>query len=664
MLARDPQTEAPAYNQSQLEFARNVLTPRAASYAVADPRLEVPRGFFDYHDGMGNREEDANPNVDTQGYEYGLYIDSGNGYIENGPTVTSTTPSNTGTIRQFFEVDVGGTRTVCALAGRYLLTLSGSTWTSRDDLGAGGSYFYRAATFRGTGDARAGVYLAVHDSADAPTTGRHWTTASTTTVFANITGVSPVTVAQHGEAIYFLDVSANNYRIRKSVDGTAAPTLSGSFLFDASGNATEMTVWDNRLLVGTTRGILAPTTGADLSTAVEELVPEMRFQYHADNCRGMTPWFQWLIVPFAQSLFRMDPETNKLQEFGPGTLPNNISEVKGQVTAVCGYREWTLFACLYDGTNSYLLRWGNWRIVDTEIGPQRIFHPGWHGALYKFASTRINAMFISAAAGGNPILHMGGTDGNIYTVTLPRFSMAWRSDSNCSFNTTNDGEVFFPIIHHGVPLEPKINLAVAMTNENLTGSTRDITVAYRTDTSSAFGGSSNIQSNGVFNTDPGSRQSFLVSVVGRMIQLKATLNTTTTATPCVLKSIAVYQTVRPTFKWRYAMQLRLGNNVQDRRLQTLGRYFAEDEQIDALYDATSGGGPVSFISLRGETNDALMTDLSIQAQPTKPGEPPEWLATVVLVQHRSTSVIGTWDRMGAYTWDNLGAYTWDQLASL
>src|SRR3990167_5561025 len=98
------------YEQTKMQFSRNVITPGAQPYAVSDPRLEAPRGFFEFGDGMGFKEENPNPELDTNGYYYGLYIDDDGRAIVNGPAVTTVIPTATSAGKQFFEFTVGGTR--------------------------------------------------------------------------------------------------------------------------------------------------------------------------------------------------------------------------------------------------------------------------------------------------------------------------------------------------------------------------------------------------------------------------------------------------------------------------------------------------------------------------------------------------------------------------
>jgi len=340
--------------------------------------------------------------------------------------------------------------------------------------------------------------------------------------------------------------------------------------------------------------------------------------------------------------------------------------VQGTPTAICGYRNWTLFVAFYNASEdaSYLMRWGAWHLLETEQGIQRVFVPGWHGALYKFTGVQILSLFVTNVPATNPRLYIGDDDGVIHYITLPRYSMAWRSDANCTFNTTNAGLVYFPQIHHGVPHEEKVNLAVVSNVENLSGATRYIDVTYRTVPTGTFGGAGNITDAGRFNSDPGQRKNFTAGVSSRMTELLATLTTTTSASPAVLKAIAVYQAVRPVFKWLYTVGLRVGDGVRDHHGQVITRYSGEDDQMDDLEAAAGAAGPVSVTTPRGEVVDVIVTDLSVQARAQHEGQPLEWVALVEAMQHRTVQNYGTYGRMEPYTYGGLEVYSYGGLEIL
>ena len=650
------------YEQTKMQFSRNVITPGAQPYAVSDPRLEAPRGFFEFGNGIGFREETATADVDTNGYYYGLYVDDDSISIVNGPKVTTVTPTATSAGKQFFEFTVDGTRKLCLVCSGHVLVRDADTaagWVNARTLTSGS----RAAVFRGH---QSGDYAFI-----AQGTGSNfwtWDGASNTTTWTQHASEHAIDFEVDSDKMWVLSRrtgGANNgYILRTAYDGGATPSLGGDFVVTELANpATDMAMFDDRLFVGSERGLFAPSllSMEELEYRSENLTPAFAYQRNADNGKGLTPWYEWMMVPMAGGLFRYDADGG-FNEFGLGTLQDNRSEVQGIPTAGCGYRNWSYFQAFYNAAEdaSYLMRWGQHQWLDTQEGPQRVFVPGWHGALWKLAGARIDAMMVTEVS-GSPRLYMADDNGLVYYLDLPRYSMSWQSDTNCRYNTSNPGEVYFPTIHHGVRFEPKANLAVAMTCENLSGSTLYIDVTYRLTPTSAFGGGTNLDSNGRFNTDPGQRLSFNTDVSSRMTDLKATLTTTDNTTPCVLKSIALYQCVRPTYKWIYTFALRLGPDVISHAAHSLRRFFGEAAQIDSLENSGSTASPVVLVTPRGERVSVLVTDLKLKAKNRRhPHDPLEWTAYVEAMQHGSLTVFGTWSSLGNYTWDYVYGYTWSQ----
>ena len=657
------------FEMKKMQFSRNVVTPAGQPYAVADPKLEAPRGFFSFENGMGFREEDPSADRDTAGYYYALYADCDGTSFVNGPLITTVTPTQTGGIRQFFEMVSGGTRRLCALASRYCLVRtadSAAGWGLGQDFGVG-AVSDRVAVFRGTQGAD-NAYVAMGTG----TNYWHWSGASNTTTWTQHASEAVISFVTDVDKVWALSRrtgGANNgYILRNFFDGGTAPTLGGGFVVtELSNPAVDMAMFNDRLYIATERGLFAPSveTMEDLAFQADYLTPAFAYQRNADNGRGLTPWFEWLIVPMAGSLFRYGAD-GSFPEFGLGALPDNRSEVQGICTAAAGYRNWTLFATFYNAVEdaSYLMRWGNWNWINTNEGPKRVFVPGWNGALAKFSGVQINALFISEVSGG-PRLWLGDDDGNIHYITLPRYSMSWLSDTASRYNTSNPGQVYFPDIYHGIRFEPKANLAIAATSENLDTSAQYVDVTYRLLATGAFGGAANIDGSGRFTVSPGQRRNFTVGVSSRMIGLLATLTTTDNTTPAVLKSIAVYQCVRPTWKWIFNFAVRMGQNVINRVAGRVGRFFGEAEQRSSLEDSGTSASPVTFITPQGASYSVLVTDVMFKAKNRRnANEPLEWTAYIEAMQHDALDLFGTWDSVSRYTWSYVANYSWGQIGNI
>lgn len=640
-LATDPTTGAPAWSQRKMPFSRNVVTPAAVPYLQGDPKYEVPRGFFRFHHGMGFKEENMRVDEDTFGYEYMLYGDSGNGYIENGPAVTSVTPTTTAAGVKLLELVVDTTRKIIAVTTRYVLVRdadSAAGWVVSRDFG--GNVITDAAVFRGTAAARTCLIVAVSGAA-------LWTwdgTTNTTTWTQDASGDQATALGQIREELWR---APNNYQISKTTDGGAAATWGAAFTAcDRAITITSIAGFDNRLIVGTDQGLYSPTATED---DVEELTPAFRYQRRATNCVGMKPWWDSLYVPMGGSLFRYQTDGG-FPEIGLGTLQDNTSEVQGLPTALAGYNNWTLFAAFYNQVEdaSYLLRWGNQQLFETDAGTERVFVPGWHGALYKWDGIQIKDMLVTEVPDGTPYLYLIDDDGGIHTIILPRWSMEWHGDSRCRANTTNHCEVFFPRIYHGVPYEMKANLSIGVLGDNLVAATRYIAVTYRTTPTASYGGGATIQDGGIFEVDPGERKDLLTNVSSALMQLKATLVTTTATTPTILRSIAVYQSIRPSFKWIFTAGLRVSDDAVMPQGYPVGRFFGEGDQYNILEDVASSVGPVPIVTPRNEEFDVLVTDVATVATARTNDGPLDWLSQVEMIQHRTSnsgSASATW-RLG------------------
>jgi hypothetical protein len=662
----DTQEGGYAYTQSKMPYPPAPVTPKAQDYATADPLLETPRGFFRFDNGMGFTEEKNNE--DTDGYLYGLYIDSGSGYIINGPAVTSVTPAETDSVLQFSEFNVAGTDRLIAITQSFALYRNGAgDWIKSKGFSSGGVTTQSlnggfsggfAAVFAGT---QTRDYLFV---AQSTTDGYQiWDGVTATTTWTSKTDYAFKLFATYHDYLMGVSLETDGYYIHKTFNGGSSPTWGAGFkVTDLSNPVTSITVFNDSLYIGTERGLYTVVQEGDFAIYMEDITPAFGNQPSSQNCKPTICWWDKMYVPVVGTIFEFGSD-GAFKEMGLGALRNNTSEVQGNCVSMAGYKNQTLFACFYNSTEdaTYLMRWGGWRVQETNTGTERVFIPGWHGALYKFDGVSVNAMGISDIAGGNPRLWLGDDDGIIHYFVLPRYNMDWRGDTNCRFNIDNPGEVFLPSIHHGVPYEVKSNMGIALISEGLTAS-NTITVAYRVDPASSYE-TTNIVNSGIFTSSPGQRLNFSVSTVGRLIDIKATLTNTSATSPCVMKAVAIYQAIRPTFKWVYKASLVISDGVVDNYHHTDGRSMSAEDLLTILENAANNTGTISIVTPSGDSVDVLVTNLDIELRRNNLGRR-EWIANIEMLQHASNAVSGTYGRTELRTYAELEAYLYSTIETL
>lgn len=487
-----------------------------------------------------------------------------------------------------------------------------------------------------------------------------WDMATATTTWTQHASLRAIDFKTYRSGLWMLNTDSDGrYQVQKCLDGGTAPTWGGAFVVaDASNQCTSLEIVNDQLFVRSAQGLLAVASGEN--DVIEITGGAFKYTYTAPNNCAMAGFQQYLLVPLYRSLFAYDTVNGTMDEIGLGTLRRNDSPVAGVPTAMAPYANWFVYTAFYNPANStaYLMKWGTWKMYVTMFSPvpRRAFVPAWHGALWE-QSSQINAMFVSEVS-GTPRLYFGDAAGNISYFGLPRNGPDPTCDTgSCSFNTSTPFQAYMPGITKGNPGVNKAQLGVEVTGQNL-----NLTVSYRTDLVSAYGGSSNLQNAGVFNSDPGGRQNWDIGVVSRWLDILATGTATDSTHPCILKTLVAYQAVRPVFKWLYTFRVRIGSAVVNRN-GSIMRGMATADWLNALLNQQETG-PVELITPDGTATLALMTDFKIDPVYWEQDGDIEYSATIQMMQHEPELTAGEHAHLANYTHQALANYTHAGLTQL
>lgn len=663
------------WSQEEMKYSPPAATPQAEPYTL-QRNFEVPQTFRGWTAGAGFRtqSESSTPTEDILGYYEGHFIDKYGMYMGNAAAPTAVTPTETDAVNggnQFIEFTVGGTRKLVCAMGRYVKVRDGDTaggWVTAKDLGSGNK-ITGMAVFRGAQSSDF-LFIAYQNSSGVAQTYQVWDGTSNTSTFSASTsvGLAPkgVDFRRWRDRIWVLYQDANGrWSQASSQDGGVAATwLNGGYIEDSTTTCRFMVTALDHLL---TQSTLGPLDRADDVVVIAKALmgDTFRDQYLAMNsCRPVVFGTSTVIFWTANSWYRLDLVTGQTEEIGPGTMKSNDSVVNGLVTAAAAYRDWTVYYAMYNANNTtaYLMRWGDWDYVQTNESrsERRDFVPAHIGSIYEQTS-QINGMGITDIP-GTPRLYYVDAAGVITYLPLPRFNTNAPADTgSVTFNTTNPFQLFLPGItaHNGVV--DKVNLGIALSGKNLSGSSRYITASYRLDATSAFGGSSNLQNSGVFSQDPGQRNNFVTSVKSQWTDVKLVGTTTSSATPTLLESVEMYQAFQPPFKWVWSGVLKLGDQVPNRAGMTNQKTLPLKDQISFL-ETLGTSGVISLVTPEGNTYDVLMTACGPSRGIERDAQGRTFInMPIQLMQHRSTSQAGTNDRLSTQTNDQLAQYTNTQL---
>jgi hypothetical protein len=608
------------------------------------PQAEVPWTLSDFSGGMGLREQKAGV---TNRYSYASNVDA---RVPNkvmlGPLLTTHTLTGAnGTVRAMATMNIGGTQTFFVGTGQYVYSTTDGSTFSQKDLGSG-----RAVTsmvvYRG--DA-ATPFLFVGVEAGQ----NFWTYDGTTwTEHASLEGTHFTALEDELWRSFEHSDTAETWKVAKSTDGGATSTWTPSdasayVVGDPAFEITEITKYDDRSYVFSERDVFTLTHAASSALAGEVWPADLEQSDVLTGVGSATFGGRFYMVLPQAGLYEytLTGTDQFIVPMGPDLMAENDSPVRGKVTAVCGERDYYLWAAIQDESgNSYLMCW------DREQN-------AWHGSIVDLGAVTVRKMVISDKITTNPQLWIG-MDDDVGSIVLPRAGRDRSNDSNCTF--ASSGQLYMPRF---TALFPFLNESFLATNALVNGlSTGDETLRlhYRIVDGGAFTALS-----GTWSSDPGQRLEFPTTGLKNEFldtYLHFARGGTTTNTPKLEAWVLLYA-LRPPFKRAFEFTAHLGTHL---KTNSGARSGVTLENQRTAINNTMDAAPVTLIGIDG-------TSYTVFAQPGKAAEEPlryskgayyEAAYDLICFEHAATNLPGSWGNLENYTWGQLEGYTWGQLESL
>ena len=597
------------------------------------PEAELPWVASDFSGGYGLR--DQSEGVKNR-YYYTSDVDARvPGKTMLGPLSTTNTLSGaSGTVRALATMSDGGTETLFIAVGQYVYkSTDGSTWSVANDLGSG-----RVATsmsvFQGT-QAKPTLYVGVEAGEN------YWTYINGTgwTEDANDEGTY---FAVLQEEIWKSWKDSNIWKISKATDGGAAASWSGNYQVpDAAEQITEMARYDDRVYIFTESHVYTLQHAA--TAPVAEAYPADIETKNALNGvgSGVFNGRLYMCLPDAGLYeYTLTGSDQFVVSMGPGLLAANDSPVRGQITAVCGEKDYWLYAVIQnEAGNSFLLAWDR-------------ANNAWHGSLVDLGAVTCRKMIISGGITTNPQLFIGA-DENVVSIVLPRKGRDRSKDGNCTFAAS--GEMYLPRFNGNVHFIDKSYLSASARAEDLSAN-ETIRLRYQ---STPSGGYTALGS--AWNTGTGGRKDFPVAGVKAEIldqRLDFARGSTATSSP-KLWMYTLHYALRPTFLRQFQATALLGDDIPTNEPGVVDK--STYKELEAAINNGVEAGPVTLIAPNGVSYNVL-----IEHRPTQQitqyvkGESLRAEYVIIANEYSAVNTPGTWKRLEAYTYAQLEAYKFIQ----
>jgi len=642
--------DGPTFRSQQINPLGNVQ-PTEFGYASVSPDVESTEVYDDLADGLGLSNQEGTK--DTR-YHYSLGNDHSIAKMNiKGPNITTINPSDvtTTSITKFFELDVGGTLKLFALAGRYILVRNGdgaANWDESKDLGSG-NVAVDVETFYSNGLSTSLAFVAVTNASGVEQ--EYW-------YYDGTNDTATWTEQSNHKAIAFKAVGREFYRAHDTnmlakVDTNADPKTEGNWSNDNAFRVGDKNSKIVRLEVNAEGALMIFKTDGvyvlDKAGKDHKLFPQLKFAANDDNGKSTGNYLNDIYVGYGEAYYRITPD-NSLEEVGPERFITGNAGIKGKITCFQGHGSFHAYAGLHDTDNdkSYLLKYGGWR------GPERI--TAWHGSISTaFATKTMTTMFKSAlgAASEHTRLYIGFDDGDIAWFNLPCVA----DPSDCSeyeFTTTNT-ETYLPRFTGGFAADPKVMRAMSVSGYSL-NSTNYAQIEYRADhagTFTAFGTN--------FAQTPRERTDFGSVVAATFFDTKLIFVGAATSASPKINGIALHYAVKTTqiFNYDFTVLAEDGLFRQDNIPLRVGA----DKIKNHLKTSARSIGGVQII-----TPDETTENISIrgyQEQQFWDERLKQYRSVInITATQKDTPVYGTFFTMEQYTYTSLETMTFNQIKLL
>jgi hypothetical protein len=644
MLSRD-EKGAPDWQEGSIEYFDQsiTLTAEDRGYLQFPPEIEFPQAVTDLIEGAGVFEQDIDH---RKRYHYALFADTSPGKSIKGPMFNPTQSFTYTANQKIWSVTFNNI--LYFASGTRLYKIS-STSGAHTLVNTFAQNIGQMAVYRGTNSADL-LFIPQGNSSNFYT----MTTGEVLTQHASKAAIGFVVV---GDELWRHTIDGSNRTaVSKSTDGGSASTWAADYTIgDGASSITQLVNYDGTLIVLKEDGIYNPTyTSANISD--EELTPELKVMKKAGNGQGSIIWDNYLVMPFADSLYMYQGDTGMLSQVGPETLPENYSEVKGPVKAVAAMAGLNLYAIMYNSSNSksYLAKYGSWQFVNGD----RKFIPGWHMALYRWSKQAVHmSIHYTTVSSSKPFLYVWFADGTTQYMK-PNRTINPIDDPDYEFDTANTGYIYLPRLTGGFPFETKVLKAIGISGRELASGTRQIGAMFKYAPDAVY------NSVGVVFDAPGERLEITNSTpAANSFDIAVSLSTTSSSSTPVLSAVVCYLSLRTSTLKELVGSIVAEDNVTAND-GSLHRGMWEDIRYN-IENALTATGAITVISPSGEQ----LTCIGVKFGHKLEGRHPvtkalQWSIPFKMIQVRTVATRGTWERVSAYTWGEISSYTWQEIRSI
>lgn len=647
MLTSGPKKEAPWTEEKVRYFdPQSVMTAEDRNYQQFPPEIDLPYAIESLEDGMGQSHQQRES---KQRYSHTLYGDCSSGHLMNGPKINAqqTLGSQPYHIVVF---KIAGVDTAFMAAGVNLYQRtddSGTGWTLKATMPAA---IGQMAVYRGT---QANDFLFI------PVLGNNYRYMDSTGTINTHGSQGAYGFVVVGDELFLWNFQNNQYQIKKSMDGGSAPVWIGNYpVGDGSNAVNEARVVSGRLILGKTNGLYG--VSALVTPLAEDITPSLKPSGgDSNNCRNSFVFDENYVFPYNGGLYRYDPNTALLAQFGLETITDNKSEVKGKCSVACGVDGIGIYALYYNSSNttSYLVKWGTWK-DNSEESTEKKPLSRWHGSLYQWASKsptmiQVVTMDFGDGKGKIPRIYVGFSD-NTVAWFIPSRTVNPLDDPNYSFNTVNAAELYLPRYTANFPFEYKVFKNIGLVGHNISG-TQTLAASYKRASDVSY------TSIGTVNTEPGEKIAPQGTPADRAFDIKITASTTVASSSPVTETIVIYCAIRFENLKRIIAWVNVSEDILNRSTNITRARWEDIKQ--KLEDTANSSGSVTVISPSGETLTCLCVSFShaILVEDTEKKQY-KWVSRIELIQTKVEATRGTWNRAAAYTWNDLSVFKWAELS--